>query len=297
MKKIFNTIFFFAFILCSSSVDAQNTFKLKDLIRQQEKLATANGYAVEAEVIMPELSIIRQQYRLERNGEFFGKNNMPYYGESYSLAVKVSGGTLFLSDVVEPWKLDADYARDNASGNYNASLFWTYQRPVNEVNYKSANLEILGKSDFVKPVNAEKNLYLLTDAINDFGLSVDDVVGKKKGVMFWAYTQTDVQDSAMMIDFRQAPLNVEAKADSSLIKMDPASPEKIIGGIYVTPKYERGGRVQYLLSGVAVRNQSNGWSLQLLCVDDKITKSDTVSNITKTRNEEKNCTKKKKKTK
>lgn len=245
--------------------------------------------------ILPELSIIRQQYRLERNGDFYGKNNKPYYSESFSLAIKVSGGTVFLSDVVEPWKRDADYARDNASGNYKPSLFWTYQRPINEANYKSVNLEIRGASDYVKPLNADKSLYLHTDAINDFGLSIDYTPGNKKGYMIWAYSKTDVQDSAMVIELRQSSLAVDAKADSSLIKMSPSDPEKLIGGIFVTPKYERGGRVQFLLSGVAVRSNSNGWDLQLLCFDDKNTKSEITSIITKTDEEKKGDSKKKKK--
>lgn len=245
--------------------------------------------------ILPELSIIRQQYRLERNGDFYGKNNKPYYSESFSLAIKVSGGTVFLSDVVEPWKRDADYARDNASGNYKPSLFWTYQRPINEANYKSVNLEIRGASDYVKPLNADKSLYLHTDAINDFGLSIDYTPGNKKGYMIWAYSKTDVQDSAMVIELRQSSLAVDAKADSSLTKMSPSDPEKLIGGIFVTPKYERGGRVQLLLSGVAVRSNSNGWDLQLLCFDDKNTKGEITSIITKTDEEKKGDSKKKKK--
>lgn len=282
-------------IITPFAANAQSTFKLKDLISQQERLAVNSGSSDNLQAILPELSIIRQQYRLERNGDFYGKNNKPYYGENYSLAIKVSGGTVFLSDVVEPWKRDADYARDNASGNYKPSFYWTYQRPINEANYKSVNLEIRGANDYVKPLNVDKSLYLQTDAISDFGLSIDNTPGDKKGYMVWAYSKTDVQDSAMVIEFRQSSLVVDAKADSSLIRMNPSDPEKLIGGVFVTPKYERGGRVQFLLSGVAVRSNSNGWDLQLLCLDDKNTKSEVTSIITKTDKEKKGDSKKKKK--
>lgn len=195
---------------------------------------------------------------------------------------------------MEPWKYDPDYARDNASGNYKTSLYWTYRRSVNEANYKSIDLEIRGESDFIRPVNAEKTLYVHTDAISDFGLSIDKGIGSKKGYMIWAYTKSEVPDSAMVVDLRQSQFLVEAKADSALVKMDVSTPEKIIGGIYVTPKFERGGRLQYLLSGVAVRNKSNGWDLQLLCSDDKITKSETAHSVTKSNGSPKNESKKKK---
>lgn len=295
MKKFINISLFLFMILSSFTANAQSTFKLKDLISQQEGLASNSGPSAELQAILPELSIIRQQYRLERNGEFFGKNNKPYYGESYSLAVKVPGGTIFLSDVMQPWKNDSDYARDNASGNYKPSLYWTYSRPIKDADYKSIDLEIKGESDYVRPLNVDKTLYLHTDAISDFGLTIDKETGNKKGYMIWAYTKTEVQDSAMVVDFRQSQLTIDAKADSSLVKMNPSTSDKIIGGIFVTPKYERGGRVQYQLSGVAVRNNSNSWDLQLLCSNDKITRSESTSNITKSNDDKKSDSKKKKK--
>lgn len=295
MKKIINVSLFLVVLITSINANAQSTFKLKDLIRQQQGLAAKTDPSAELQAILPELSIIRQQYRLERNGEFFGKNNKPYYGESYSLAIKVSGGTIFLSNVMEPWEGDSDYARDNASGNYNTSLYWTYQRSINDANYNSIDLEIKGESDYVRPLNADKTLYMHTDAISDFGLSIDKETGSKKGYMIWAYTKSEISDSAMVVDIRQSQHSVEAKSDSALVTMNPSTPEKIIGGIYVTPKFERGGRVQYLLSGVAVRNKSNGWDLQLLCSDDKITKSEATNNTTKSNDSPKSESKKKKK--
>lgn len=293
MKRFINLSLLFAAMAFSLTINAQSSFSIKDLLGQHEGQTVANSSSVEMQAITPELSVIRQQYRLERNGSYYGKNNLPFYGESYSLAVKVSGGTYLTSDAVEPWKIDTDYARDNASGNYKPSIYWTYQRPINETKYKAVNLEIKDESEFVKPVNAEKSLYLHTDAINDFGLSIDNTTGNKKGTMIWVYSKTDIQDSAMAVVFQQSSFTIEAKEDSSLVEMTPTTPEKIIGGIFVTPKIEKGGRVQYLLSGVAVRNKSNGWSLQLLCIDDRITKSESSSSLTKTNDKKKSGSQKK----
>ena len=293
MKRFINLSLLFAAMAFSLTINAQSSFSIKDLLGQHEGQTVANSSSVEMQAITPELSVIRQQYRLERNGSYYGKNNLPFYGESYSLAVKVSGGTYLTSDAVEPWRIDTDYARDNASGNYKPSIYWTYQRPINETKYKAVNLEIKDESEFVKPVNAEKSLYLHTDAINDFGLSIDNTTGNKKGTMIWVYSKTDIQDSAMAVVFQQSSFTIEAKEDSSLVEMTPTTPEKIIGGIFVTPKIEKGGRVQYLLSGVAVRNKSNGWSLQLLCIDDRITKSESSSSLTKTNDKKKSGSQKK----
>ena len=89
--------------------------------------------------VFSELSIIRQQYRLERDGDYYGKNNEPYYGETYSLSIKVTGGMYLLEDVVEPWKRDADYQRVNASKNYKPVWFWSYQRALSDSIYKAVD--------------------------------------------------------------------------------------------------------------------------------------------------------------
>lgn len=219
--------------------------------------------------IIPELSIIRQQYRLERKGEFYGKNNMPYYGETYSLAIKVSGGTYLLSNVIEPWKNDEDYLRINSDNKYKPVYFWTYKRALNDTTYKKVELDL--DTEYTKPTNADKSLWLHEDASRDFGLTEDKVVGKKQGTIIWAYANTNVQDSAMKVDLRQVPMQIDQKGDSSIVTVEPQDAERVIGGLYVVPKYERGGRVQFLLAGVAVRGNDKKWCLQMLAVPSDIT--------------------------
>lgn len=71
---------------CALGGSAQSTFKLKDLKRQQEALAAAAAVGAssgaEMQAIKPELSVVRQQYRLERNGEYFGKTISPSMGRA-----------------------------------------------------------------------------------------------------------------------------------------------------------------------------------------------------------------------
>ena len=55
--------------------------------------------------------------------------------------------------------------------------------------------------------------------------------------------------------------------------MSPNEPEKIIGGLYVVPKYEQGGRVQFLVVGVAIKTDELEWKLQFLAKDLKTGKS------------------------
>lgn len=272
----------------ATSIHAQ--IDLAELLRGKIGVSSASGVAKEA--ISPELYVIRQQYRLERNGEHFGKNNMPFYGETYSLAVKVPGGMMFLGDVVEPWKYDSDYNRVNASGKYKPELFWTYQRPIADSTYKAVELEL--GTEYVSPVNAEKSLYLHTEKKGDFGLNIDSSTGKKAGYMIWAYSKSDIQDSAMVVELRQSADSIDVRADSTLITMSPANPEKIIGGIYVTPKYGRAGQVQFVLNGIAVRKSATAWGLQFLATDGEVTKSEAAGSGDKDAGDRKAGSRKKK---
>ena len=223
--------------------------------------------------ILPELSIIRQQYRLKQGKDHYGRNNKSYFGETYTLAVKVNRGMYLSGDVVEPWKHDDDYERMNASGNYTPELYWSYQRSLTDSVYKAISLEF-GKEQFLKPFNADKSLYKHRDAKDDFGLEEDCTPGEKKGVMIWAYSKTTVQDSAMVVDLRQNAMTIHAKADSTLLAVTPSEPDKIIGGVYMVPKIEGRGVVRYQLAGVAVKTGKDKWALQLLVEEDSLTKSE-----------------------
>lgn len=219
------------------------------------------------DALAPELSIIRQQYRLERNGETYGKNGKSFYGETYTLAIKVAGGLYVSGHAVEPWRNDADYERVNVDKKYKPDYFWCYQRALNDSVYKPIELEI--GTEFLQPVNSGKSLWKHQDKMSDFGLSEDITLGKKTGYMLWAYASPDIQDSAMVVNLRQNTLVVDVKADSTLQEVTPKEVEKVIGGLFVVPKYEGRGRVQFYLAGVAVKVGKAKWALQLLT--DKMT--------------------------
>ena len=73
--------------------------------------------------VAPALKIIKQQYRLKKDGDFFGRNNKPHFGESFSLGVKVAGGTILQNEVLYPWVNDKDYKDVNEAGKYTPVLY------------------------------------------------------------------------------------------------------------------------------------------------------------------------------
>lgn len=246
------------------------------------------------DVVSPHLFIVRQQYRLERQGKTYGKSNRPYYGETFSLGIKVSGGMYVTGDVLEPWKGDADYERVNADGKYKPEYFWTYQRQVSGSVYKPLELDF--GTAYISAVNADRSLWLHQDLQSDFGLVVDNALGEKKGFMLWAYSSTNAQDSAMNVELRQSFHKAIVRADSTLTPVSPKDVGKVIGGLFVVPKYEKGGVVKMMLAGIAVKDEKSKWMLQLLA-DDKESEVVTDSPAAETAKQEKTDRKKKKKQK
>lgn len=212
--------------------------------------------------VVSDLYIVRQQYRLERKGKTYGKNGSPYYGETYSLGVKVPGGMYVLNTALEPWKGDADYERVNVDGKYKPEYFWTYQRPLAGGPYKTLELDY--GTSYISPANADSSLWLHQDLHSDFGLAENKDLGEKEGFMMWAYSNTGAQDSAMVVSLRQFAFKTSVAADSTLIPMTPNDTGKLIGGLFVVPRHEKGGVIKMTLAGIAVKNDDGGWSLQLL---------------------------------
>lgn len=243
-------------ILFSSFSSAQT---LQDYLNRQ--IVFGCSEAILNECVSSELMLIRQQYRLERNGDFYGKNNMPYYGETYTLGVKVSGGLLMQNRVVNPWIGDADYQRVNESGKYKPVWYWTYKKGLNDSIYAATELEL--GTQYVRPMDKDSLAYTHIDSYSDFGLTIDETTGMKKGYMVWAYSSTNVQDSAMTVSLRQSSFRIEASADSALIAMSPKDADKVVGGLFVVPKYERGGRIQLMLAGFASKDTKGKWNLVL----------------------------------
>lgn len=273
----------FSFIICACSILSVQAQNFEQAIK--ELLNRRGGSSPIIECINSNLFIVRQQYRLERDGDFYGKNGKTYYGEAYSLGIKVGGGMYFRSNILKPWQGDADYDRVNASNNYNPKLFYCYQRSLQDSVYKKVDLEL--GSQYSSPRNADSTLYKHQEAVSDFGLVEVESAGKKNGYMVWAYSNTDIQDSAMQVSLRESALSVDANPDSTLLAMNPDKGEQIIGGLYVVPKYERAGRVQFQLAGVAVKGQEGQWFLQMLTSQAADTKKESEDEPKKKRKKEK----------
>lgn len=276
MNKIFCVLITF---LCVSIGYAQKEERKKELLPSYDEFINASPGSPKSgsqtigvideqgallnSALSQELSIIRQQYRLARDGKTYGKNNKPYYGESYSLAIKISNGMILSNCVIEPWKDDVDFKRLNSSDQYKPELFRSFQRPLDNTNYREIDMEF--GTDYIHPVDSRKSVYVHEEKKGDFGLSIDNTPGERMGYMVWVSSNTNLQDSAMSVTIKQNSMKIIASEDSTNINLNVTDSEKLLGGLFVVPKYERGGKVLLQLVGVAVLAENGkNWELSLL---------------------------------
>ena len=210
--------------------------------------------------VAPALKIIKQQYRLKKDGDFFGRNNKPHFGESFSLGVKVSGGTILQNEVLYPWVNDKDYKDVNEAGKYTPVLYDSYQKSVIGGDYEKVDFEL--NTPYVKSVGKDSLLYIHSDVYSDFGLNMDTASGEKSGYMLWVY------EADGKCDYKVEALNLQASVESTVIPMKTSSPSKVLGGVYVIPVNERPGTISFYLVGVASTCNNKDWSLKLLTKDD-----------------------------
>lgn len=219
------------------------------------------GNRIIGDAVAPALSIVRQQYRVERDGEFYGRKGKLYYGETYTLGVKISNSTILQRDAIFPWENDDDYKRLNAGRNYSAEHLPSFQRQLSETEWKSVEFDF---KNLTRVKTNDSLLYESLDKIPDFGLPIDESTGEKNGYMIWVYSTTNLQDSAMQVTQKQESLVVEAKGDNRSIDVKPSDADRVLGGIFVIPKIERAGYIQVLLVGVAAKDSYNNWKLEML---------------------------------
>ena len=271
MKKII--VFSLMLMVGAGHIYAQLPKWALDLGKRSEHVdSTIVPLITYLDAVQPALSIVRQQYRLERNGDFFGRQNKPFFAETYSLGIKISGGTILHRSVVFPWENDTDYQRINGSGKYNPTYFRSMQRSVMGGEWKAVELEL--GTQYIAPFTSDSLLYKHTDATADFGLPIDETAGLKQGYMIWAYSNTNLKDSAMQVKFQQSELKIETKTDGKAISVKPDNLSNVLGGIFIVPQVERAGYIKLLLVGVAARNPQGGWLLKIFT-----TKSDEVTKI------------------
>lgn len=212
-----------------------------------------------AQAVTPSLSIVRQQYCVNLNGQSYGLPGQNHFGETYSLAIKVDGASYLSDQVLRPWRYDPNYyALD--PGKYTPALYKTYQRKLTEESYVPVQLEL--ETVWTVPTDADSALYRHSEAVSDFGLSVDTEAIGKPGYLVWVLA--DDADSTVNVTLETETYTHAVTEDVEPAPLTLAEGRKVLGALFVVPQVVKPGVLQFCLAGVAVMNDNRQWYLRLL---------------------------------
>lgn len=226
------------------------------------QMSSSNNLIIKA--IETSVLIIKQQYRLEKDGSWWGKDNRDFFGETISLGIKVSGGMLFTGQVQYPWKYDSNFG--DVDRSYKPYTYESFVKNFNTESFEKANLE-LGTS-YVRTVGVLDNgkstleVFCHDDSRATFGLPIADKseLGETvSGYLVWVYNGNNMP----RMEVQNYELNLN---DDISTKLHINNSNSLLGGFLVTAAFQQGGRIQFQVAGVAVREPSTKeeWTLVTL---------------------------------
>ena len=250
MKNLFFVLFFFAGL----NAAAQQLPSLGALSGNQQLIedAVKNG-----------IFIVRRCYRLQdvtaETPTFFGWQNLNYFGETYSLAVKVKDGYYLSDRAVRPWMYDAKFEQYAENERF--------APVISASEYKMTEGSIFTvlpvNSDTIKETSANR-IYLAQDTavFHQNGFFVDNSNGTKSGWLVWLVAGKPLEeDNSQTPEFMiyRSELTFEQGKDSYEIR-DPATNQHIVGGFYFLPKFTDVGQINFYLCGI-LHHENDKWQV------------------------------------
>lgn len=258
---------FILIMLMSNNVFSQDTLRISDILKKskQKKQKYENGSdgtsniptngAAEsiAKAIDPYVMVLETRYQITKDGKFYGKEDLPYYGKKLGIAF-AQGRELWMDPLmVKPWTIDPDF--ENYKTEYDAEL---HEMLITSVKY-GKKYEVSGKD--------------AASRINSNGFGVTSTGGKTYIGLTRSTSQTP---SGMLILYF---LGVDNNPDSLVKKVIFMSPEWNEGRAMITTPKDSGflggvymecvpqdGKILFRFAGMVVGNLKNPSQKEILSI-------------------------------
>ena len=255
MKNVFYVLFFFTVIFTGINAAAQPSFP-------PVTLQSANQQFIE-DAVKNGVFIVRRCYRLQDTTtdppSFFGWQNMDYFGETFSLGIKVVDGYLLGDSAVRPWEYDDKFKKHAQKERFVPVLSTSEYKTLDDTGYKPLPFREIT----TKEISAGR-VYLAQDAavFNQKGFSVDYSDGNKKGWLVWLVSDKPVEGQdhpAVTFMIYRSELTFERDKESYEVNI-PATDKQPFGGFYVLPEITDIGQINFRLAG-ALHNENGKWQV------------------------------------
>ncbi|MBK7798149.1 MAG: hypothetical protein IPJ53_03475 [Saprospiraceae bacterium] len=256
-------------ILCLLQVEisGQDTLRIEDIFKKGKKqssgqqnnrkkttnLEIENSAISLAIAIDPYIMVVETRYQITKDGKYYGKEDLPYYGKKLGIAF-AQGRELWMDPLmVKPWTIDPDF--ENYKTEYDAEL---QEMLITSVKY-GKKYEVSGKD--------------AASRINSNGFGVTSTGGKTYIGLTRSTSQTP---SGMLILYF---LGVYNNPDSLVKKVIFMSPEWNEGRAMITTPKDSGflggvymecvpqdGKILFRFAGMVVGNLKNPSTKEILSI-------------------------------
>ena len=221
--------------------------------------------------IEPSLVVVCSAYKLQDSAEQrYGRNNRAEFGQGYTLGVVSDSGLILAASALQPWMLDADFARYRQS--YTPVLSALTYRQTSDSAYSPIPLT-------TDSTMSSGLLRIPTDSIRDLpALAIHTDSTHKNGWLLWVCVSDTLgkaavsSTTAIMYSAELAGADTVLHVDAPMapsIARDRGAARKPVGAVWVVPSYPHAGIVQFRVAGMAVRD-STGWIIAPIYVNKQI---------------------------
>lgn len=244
MKKLIFAITMLAGMLAGLHVAAQTNISLGNML-------SSNNQLIE-DAVRDGILIVRSCYQLQDTTRttptFFGRNNMSYFGETFSPAIKSREGYYMGDKASHPWAYDARFEEYNQSSQYAPVRSVRAYRLLDDTTYRSLPYN----DDSMREVSARRVYQMQDTVFQQKGFRVDNDNGTKKGWMVWLVAERPLEEQhnqSVSFQISRAELTFEQGTDFYDVK-EPTTSKTLLGGYFLMHAATDVGQLEFYLSGI-----------------------------------------------
>jgi len=265
MKKTFSLLIMLSIMM---GIFAQSTLSIGAMQNSNQQLIE--------DAVKEGIFITHRCYQLQDTTAdkltFYGWNNLNYFGDTYSLGIKVKGGYYLNDKAFRPWIYDSKFEEYSESKQFAPVLSASTYRMLEDNTWQQ-----LPYKDVLMKEILTHQVYLAQDSVfHKKGFTIDCTNGVKQGWLVWVVADKPLleqNDQIPSLLIHRNELTFESKKEIYDIKAPPAN-KTVLGGLFILPEFTDIGQVNFLLSGILL-HENDKW--QVVRVN-----SPTNSNVTKT---------------
>jgi hypothetical protein len=190
---------------------------------------------------------------------YFGWNNLAYFGDTYSLGVKVRKGYCIGDMAAHPWAYDEKYEEYRTQNRFKPLISENYYREINDTVFRALPL----KEENVKEISANQ-IYLVEDTcFHSKGFEIDNTSGTKKGWIVWVIVDGTLQEkenAGISFSVYRNELVFEENKEAYNVEYKSPASKSVLGGIYVLPENTAIGEITFRLCGYLHKDGSQ-WKI------------------------------------